>query len=397
MNFIALRMLLGDTTKYAGLLFGITFTSFLVTFAVSYFTGLMTRSYALISDNPTADIWVMDPAVQAVEQPSNMPDSALAFVRGVEGVRSAVPLAISAADLHFSDGRFQPIQVIGVDDATLTGVPPLSNGIPIDVLRGHDAGVVDPGGTEGKLEAPADISDRPPREKPSITALTRPLTIGDEVTINDSRIHIVGRSKGHPRFPPLPLLFTTYSNAHRILPPERRHLSFVLVTAESGINVRELAARIEALTDFRARTADDFTSETISWMIATSEDVGDAVTMLSIAMLVGFCVTGVMMYMFTSENLRYYAILNTMGATSWKLLVMVFVQAGMCGLLGAGLGIGVCVLAGHVFELSGFPFRMLWFAPVVGGTAVILVCVGAALISLRQVLRMQPATFLGGR
>jgi putative ABC transport system permease protein len=33
---VALKMLLGDRTKYAGLLFGITFTSFLVTFAASY-------------------------------------------------------------------------------------------------------------------------------------------------------------------------------------------------------------------------------------------------------------------------------------------------------------------------------------------------------------------------
>ena len=66
MNFIALKMLLGDRTKYAGLLFGIAFTSFLVTFATSYFGGMMTRSFELIAENPKADVWVMDPAVVAV-------------------------------------------------------------------------------------------------------------------------------------------------------------------------------------------------------------------------------------------------------------------------------------------------------------------------------------------
>ncbi len=40
---LALKMLIGDRTKYAGLLFGITFTSFLVTFAASYFCGFMTE------------------------------------------------------------------------------------------------------------------------------------------------------------------------------------------------------------------------------------------------------------------------------------------------------------------------------------------------------------------
>ncbi len=56
MIFIALKMLLVDRTKYAGLLFGITFTSFLVTFAASYFGGAMTRSFALIAENPRADV-----------------------------------------------------------------------------------------------------------------------------------------------------------------------------------------------------------------------------------------------------------------------------------------------------------------------------------------------------
>jgi putative ABC transport system permease protein len=74
MIIIALKMLLGDRAKYFGLLFGITFTSFLVTFAASYFGGMMTRSFALIAEIP-ADVWVMDPAVVAVDRTINLPTS----------------------------------------------------------------------------------------------------------------------------------------------------------------------------------------------------------------------------------------------------------------------------------------------------------------------------------
>jgi putative ABC transport system permease protein len=49
-------MVLGDRLKYAGLLLGITFTSFLVIFAASYFGGMMTRSYALIAENSRTDV-----------------------------------------------------------------------------------------------------------------------------------------------------------------------------------------------------------------------------------------------------------------------------------------------------------------------------------------------------
>src|ERR1700736_2694957 len=102
---IALKMLLGDRTKYAGLLFGITFTSFLVTFAASYFCGFMTRGFALIAENPSADVWVMDPAVESAEKTANLPASALDRVRGVGGVASAVPLALGTAEVRLPDGR----------------------------------------------------------------------------------------------------------------------------------------------------------------------------------------------------------------------------------------------------------------------------------------------------
>ena len=73
MFFIAIRMLLGDRAKYAGLIFGITFTSFLVTFAGSYFSGFMTRGFSLITENQFADVWVMDPAVRSADQTTNLP------------------------------------------------------------------------------------------------------------------------------------------------------------------------------------------------------------------------------------------------------------------------------------------------------------------------------------
>lgn len=396
MIMIGLKMLLDDRAKYFGLLFGITFTSFLVTFAASYFGGMMTRSFALIAESP-ADVWVMDPAVVAVDRTINLPTSALNRVRSVEGVLSAVPLALATAEARFPNGRFQSVQVIGVDDATLTGVPLMIGGATAAVLRTPDAVVMDDGGSSGKLDTPSRRADQWPRGKPHLDVPTRPLAVGDELLINDTRVRVAGRSVALPRFPPRPLLFTTFSTAERILLPERRRLTFVLATAAPGMDPRTLATRIETTTGLRARSSVDFKADTVRWMVANSEDVGDAVTMLSIAMLVGFGVTGVMMFMFTNENMKYYAVLNAMGATARQIVAMVFAQAAICALLGAGLGLGLCVIAGRIFTAYGFPFRLMWFAPALGGAAVVLVSVGAAAFSMRPVLKMQPASFLAGR
>lgn len=113
--------------------------------------------------------------------------------------------------------------------------------------------------------------------------------------------------------------------------------------------------------------------------------------MLSLAAVIGLGVTGVMLYMFTSENLWQYAVLSAMGTTPRTLLAMIFAQAGLCGLVGAGLGIGLCAVVGRLSASAAhYPFRMMWFTPVLGGTAVVLVSIVAAALSARPVLKLQP-------
>jgi putative ABC transport system permease protein len=394
---MALKMLTGDRGKYAGLLFGIAFTSFLITFAASFFCGFMTRGFSLISDNPAAAVWVMDPAVASVDQTINIPASALDRVRSVAGVQSAAPLAIAVAEARFPNGRFQSFQLIGVDDATLAGVPMLPHDLPLQAaLRAPDAVLIDSGGSVGKLETPRFERDRWPHGEPSLAAPTRPLEAGDELLVNDHRVVVAGYAHALPRFPPRPLMYTTLSNAVRVLPPERHRLTFVLASAMPGVDPPKLARGIEAHTGLRARTTAEFKEDTVRWNLVNSEDVGDVGAMLTLAMTVGFGMTAVLFYIFTTESLRHYAVLKAMGASSGLLLAMIFAQVGVCALVGTGLGLGICGLAGPIVAAQGFPFRMMWFTPILGSVMVLVVCASAALISARPVLKLEPATVFAG-
>lgn len=394
---IAVKMLVGKRAKYAGLLLGITFTSFLIAFALSYFAGFMTRGFALISENAQADVWVMDPAVNSTEHTTNISDSALQRIRSVDGVQSAAPLALATADIQFPNGQFQSVQVIGVDAATLEGLPSLEGGEPRAVLRTADAAAVSPGGTEGKLQTPLLQADQWPR-RPHLGVPTRRLRAGDVVQVNDHRVHIIGLARSLPRYPPTPLLYMTYSDVVRILPPEGHRLTFVLVKATKGVSPEVLAKRITEQTGLRARSAAQFKSDTVQWLLVNSEDVGDMASMIWIALLVGFGVTGVMLYMFTEESLGQYAVLKAMGATPRLLLVMILAQTGTCALLGTGIGLGLCAIVGQVAAAEAeYPFRMMWFTPLVGGGLIVLVSLAAAAISARPVFKLQPANVFAGR
>lgn len=397
MRYIAVSMLLGDRAKYLGLIFGIAFMSFLVTFAASYFSGFMTRGFALIDENRFADVWVMDPAVSSVEQTTNMPWWALGRVRSVEGVRSAVPLVLGTAEARFADGRFQSFQVIGFDDAGFAGAPRLQGGLKSDVLRAPNTVAVAAGGTSGKLDTPVFAKDRWPYDRFHAEVTMRELDRGDELLVNDHLVRIAGQAEALPRYPPRPLLYAPVSRVLAMLLPERRQITFILVTAMHGESASELAVRIEAKTGLRARTAADFKSDTVRWFLINSEDVGDIGSMLILAMSVGFGMTGVMLYMFTTENLPQYAVLSAMGATRKMLLSMIFAQAGLVALVGTGLGFGLCGIAGQFAGLADFPFRVMWFTPVAGGAMVFVVSVIAAVLSARPVLRLQPVLVFAGR
>lgn len=398
MFFVALKMLMGDRTKFTGLLLGITFTAFLVTFAASYFCGFMTRGFSLIAENPSTDIWVMDPSVTSVEETINMPDSALLSVRSVSGVRYAAPLALGNVDARIANGRFQSFQVIGVDDATLTGAPvPDGYRTPV-VLHQPDAAIVDAGGTSDKLGTPLRAQDQWPYDGVHLDVPLRDLAPGDELLADDSRIRVLGRSHALPRFPPRPLLYMTYSNALRILPRERKRMTFILVDAMHGTDPATLARRIERTTGLRARTSDDFEADTVRWYLINSEDVGDMAAMMTLAMTVGFGVAGIMLYMFTYENLRQYAVLKAMGTGLNTLTAMVFVQAVVSAILGTGMGLGLCALVGEaVSSIFGYPFRMMWFTPLAGSIGVLIVSLTAAVLSIRPVIRLQPAVVFAGR
>jgi putative ABC transport system permease protein len=67
MNWVALRMLTGDRTKFLGIVFGVTFAALLMAQQSAIFCGLMRNTTSQVRDIAGGDIWVMDDNVQFVD------------------------------------------------------------------------------------------------------------------------------------------------------------------------------------------------------------------------------------------------------------------------------------------------------------------------------------------
>ena len=386
---LAISMLLGARVKFAGVVAGVLFASFLITHFQGIFVGIMTRTYALISDMAVVDVWVMDPAVEYIDEAAGLPAPSLERVKGVAGVQWATRFFSGSVRARLPGGRFRSVNLLGFDDDTLIGLPETLVHGEVNDLRRPDAVFVDEASTQTLLR-PALEGTYGEHQAADLEGPTRPLRVGDELTLNDRRVIVSGMTRMRPRFIAKGTFYTTYTRATSIAPPERNLLSFVLVKVHPGEDPAAVARRIESQTGLRAWTSREFSLKTVWYYIRNTDIVGQIGIMTLIAMSVGTAITGLLLYMFTNENLRFYGMLMAMGTSSPKLVMMVCAQGIVAGLCGYGLGVGTSAIMGRVMAATGLPYAMVWQSLVITAAFVLVVCVLASLMSVRQALKTEP-------
>src|SRR5499426_2335801 len=146
MNFVALRMLTGDRSKYFGLIFAIAFCTFLLENQTSIFANILRRTASQILDVTDAEVWVMDPQTEYWEQTKALKDTDLTRVRGVHGVQWAVRLFKGNPVAKTMAGKFAVSFLVGLDDATLAGAPRKMLMGSWERLREPDSVVIDKAG-----------------------------------------------------------------------------------------------------------------------------------------------------------------------------------------------------------------------------------------------------------
>ncbi|MBS0196632.1 MAG: FtsX-like permease family protein [Planctomycetes bacterium] len=382
----ALKMLFRDKSKYFGIVMGVMLASMVITQQGSIFVGIMSRTTATITDMGWPDIWVMDPKVAFIDDTKPLQTTALSRVRGVEGVNFAAPLYKGQLRARLDNGEFQNCIVIGLDDATLTGGPPEMLRGDLSDLRQADAVIVDYVGATTRLARANPL----PNGKPI------PLAVGDTMELNDKRGVVVGISKNTRTFQSQPIVYTTYSRAIQFAPKERKQLSFILVKTTPGMPIAEVCKRISETTGLAAYTSREFTWKTIMYFIRNTGIPINFGVAVGLGLLIGTIITGFMFYSFTVDNLRYFGTLKAMGTRDGTLLRMILLQALVVGVIGFGLGIGAASWFGTSMRGTPLAFVMTWQLLFVAGSAVVIICMLSAMLSMRRVMTLEPAIVFKG-
>ncbi len=372
---IAYKLLVNDKGKFIAVLMGITFSVFLMVQMTSMFSGIMKKASSTVT-NTGAKVWVMDRAVTNVSSAIPIPDYVLDAVRSMEGVKFAVPLYSGAALVRLQSGVYQPVIVLGLDDTSLYGRPALVQGRIEDIYADNGFVVI------------AD-EELPKLENPKI---------GTEFELNDHRGVIVGIAKvpASGLFG-MPTLYTTFSRAIQYIPSMRYTMSFVLVEPVNDAAIPHIREEVERL-GYDVGTEQGFTDRISSWYMFKTGMGTNLLLMTAIAFIVGLSISGQTFYTFVLENLEKFGALKAIGAKAHELVAMIFFQAGITGLAGYGLGIGLCAGMIALAKLrmpdyaSIITYKNLLFA-----LGMVLIISGfSGYIAVRKVLKIDPYDIFRG-
>lgn len=374
MLWIAIRMLTGDKQKFYGLLFGIAFSTLLITQQLTIFVNLIERGASGVYNVTEADVWVMDEVSRTTEVNFAMPSTALDKVRGVSGVEWAVPHLRSVASVRTKDGDLEGVQIIGVDDSTLIGLPPRMIEGSKSVLLEPDSVIIDDVGTTRMFESGAS-------------------PVGERLELNDQRAVIRGVADAIPSFTSQVSLYTKYSQALRYVPGSRNRLTFVLVGAADGLSSQDLAARISQQTGLKALPREELAQNGVDFIIEnTGIPLNFGITVI-LGFIVGVAIVGLTFSLFIRDNIKQFGALKAIGVTNRKIAGMVATQAFMVGMIGYGLG--VLSTVAFIWSFSGDPtfkgFYIPWQIPLISLAAMMLIITLTGWIALRGVMKTEPA------
>ncbi len=379
MYIIALKMLLGDKSKYFSMVIGIAFSALIMTQQPGILVGLLSRTYSFVRDVSLPDIWVMDKGVQFVEEHKPLKETDLGRVRGIDGIAWAVPLFKNLMRARMPDGSSKTIDMTGIDDATLVGAPWRILSGSLQDFRRADALFVDYEAAQSRLRIQINENE------------SRPLAIGDVLEINDKRATIVGYVKATRNFVLQPQVYTTYSRAINYALNNRRYLTYILVKAKEGVNLTKLCQNIQKSTGLKAYTAHDFGMVSLNyWMKNTGIPINFGISVL-LGFLVGIAVVGQTFFNFVYDHIKHYAVLKAMGISKATLTRMVLLQALVVGFIGYGIGVGLAALFGMKFHDSILAFRMPIDLMCYSGLGVFVIIAASAWLSIKKVLSVDPA------
>ena len=374
MPSLALKNLFHDKVRLTVTLVGIIFSVVLSSVQLGLFVGFQ-RATSDILYYSNADLWVTSENVTHAEDGVPFSEKKLYKVLGTPGVERVEKQIVQFASWKKPNGADTGILLVG-------GNPDGGMGVPFKIVEGKLTDLKQPDSV---------MVEELYKDKLGISR------VGETVEIGGYRAKVVGFTRGVRSFTTSPPVFTTFKNAQSFFGIPEDQTIYLVVRAKSGVDLDILKTNIKnRVADVDVYTRPEWTDKQRNyWMFGT----GAGITVLiaaALGLLVGVVVVAQTIYAATVDHIREYGTLKAMGATNFYLYRVIITQAFLSGLIGYAIGMSIALLVSYISLQGTTAIILPWQLIIALFGLTMLMCVGASVVSINKVTRIDPAMVFKG-
>jgi putative ABC transport system permease protein len=133
----------------------------------------------------------------------------------------------------------------------------------------------------------------------------------------------------------------------------------------------------------------------VYWMFTTGAGVA-VLLAAALGLVVGFVVVAQTIYATTMDHLKEFGTLKAMGAPNRYIYKVILTQAALSAVMGYVLGMFVSIFVVRASQSGGAAILLPWQMAIGMFFITLLMCMGAAIVSINKVTRLDPAMVFKG-
>ena len=370
---LALQIILHQPVRFAAALMGISVAAGLAFIQLGLYMGFKENA-SIVVDHTEGDIWVCAQHHENFDFPKQLPPRTLDLVRSTRGVKQANPMLIVFSKWKLESGAEKTVQIVGYDADR--GV-----GQPWRLLRGFSKDLDDYGAVTVDATAQRKLDNA---------------DLGTMTEIGQVQAKVVAVTDGIRSFQGNPMVFTDLDNARSFghLPSDAVH--YLVIKLEPDSNLVDVLNSLNDIGYTEAYSRQDFSKKAQDyWLNSTGAGPALGISAL-MGLIVGIVVAGQVLYTSTLEHLKEYGTLKAMGATNLQVVAVIMAQAVAGAIPAHIIAGGLLWIASQTIGGMGIHLSINFNQYCMGVFLTIGVCVFASLLSVRKVMRVEPAEVFKG-
>jgi putative ABC transport system permease protein len=241
---------------------------------------------------------------------------------------------------------------------------------------------------EGRMFTPSNFEDYRPEDPIPYEVVVDEkmgLEIGEQITLGDEKVRVVGKTSSLMFVLDTPLLFMDVRIAQKLLLGNTPHVNMMVARVNENFPVPEVATQYDEFETIEARTLTQTAGNIIEYYV---DEPMKAVQFLRVMLwLAAGILVGMITYVTMLEKTQEIGVLKAIGAANGYVMALLLKQVALMSAIGVILGL----ILSYVFAAAAPIFVEIHFVEsIIVACISFIVCCGSGYLAARRAITVDP-------